>query len=240
MDELRRTQDQLIQSAKLAAIGELAASVAHEINNPLSVILGTSGLLVRDAPADSVAKRRLETIAAEANRAGKIAHDLLDFARRRASERRLLVVREVVERAFALMESRLGHGRIELRKLLDPDVPLIVADRDQLTQVFVNLIGNAIDAMDTGGTVVVETGVRTTEGGRAIVVTVADTGVGIPPEIMSKVFEPFYTTKPDGRGTGLGLSVSLGSVHAHGGTMEVESEPGKGTRVSVLLPVVTT
>ncbi|MBI2207021.1 MAG: GAF domain-containing protein [Candidatus Rokubacteria bacterium] len=240
VEELHRTQDQLTQAAKLAAIGELAAGVAHEINNPLSVILGMSGLLVRDAAPSSVAKRRLETIVAEANRAGKIARDLLDFARRRAPERRPLAARDVLDRAFTLVESRLGRGRIEVRKLYDPDLPVVVADRDQLTQVFVNLVGNAIDALDatqTGGTVVAETSVRTTDGSCAIVVTVGDTGAGIPPEVMPRVFEPFYTTKPEGKGTGLGLSVSLGIIHAHGGTMEVESELGKGTRVSVLLPV---
>jgi len=236
LDELRRTQAQLVQSAKLAAIGELAASVAHEINNPLTVVSGLSQLMQQTAPPDSHEAQRLSTIVVETQRAARIVRDLLDFSRRRDPQREPVSLHEAIQRALDLLEVRLKR-RIEVQRVFDPELPAVVGDRDQLTQVFVNLVGNAADAMPHGGMLIAHTGVQEAEGGGTVIVaSVSDTGSGIRPEVLDHIFEPFFTTKPEGQGTGLGLSVSLGIVHAHGGTIDVESKSGQGTTFRVVLP----
>ena len=237
MEELRKTQEQLIQSAKLAAVGELAASVAHEINNPLTAVLVTSELLVRQTPPGSPRLERLTDIETSALRAAKIVRQLLDLARRREPAREPLSVQEVILRSCDLLEPRLSAGRIELQTVFDPAVPLILGDRDQLTQVFINLLTNSADAMPAGGSLTVRTELRQHEGRRYIGVSVADTGTGMDPDQLSRIFEPFFTTKAEGRGTGLGLSISLGIVRKHGGTIEAESKFGKGTTMTLKLPL---
>jgi signal transduction histidine kinase len=237
MDALQRTQQQLIQSAKLAAIGELAASVAHEINNPLTVILGNSELLMNELQGNDRAQQRLVQMETEAMRAGKITRDLLDFARRREPKREPLALHDLVRRSVDLLGTRLGKGGIEVETRLDPEEPSILGDGDQLTQVFINLIANSVDAMSDSGTLSIRTEVRRDRG--TVVITVADTGRGMAPDQLARIFEPFYTTKGDGRGTGLGLSVSLGIIKNHGGTLEAASEPGKGTMMFITLPLAT-
>jgi two-component system NtrC family sensor kinase len=227
-----------VQSAKLAAIGELAASVAHEINNPLTVILGNSGLLLQQLPSDSPAHRKVEAIEAEAMRAGRIVRDLLNFARRREPRREPVSLHELLERAVELLGPKLNAGHVEVERVFDFSLPMIAADRDQLTQVFLNLITNAADAMASGGRLILQTAIHHGDDGRRMVnASVSDTGNGMPPEHLARIFEPFYTTKGEGHGTGLGLSVSLGIVQAHGGAIDVESKPGHGTTVRVKLPV---
>ncbi|MEK7385497.1 MAG: ATP-binding protein, partial [candidate division NC10 bacterium] len=214
-----------------------AAGVAHEINNPLMVILGNGGLLLREAAPDSPQHLRLSGIVTEANRAGKIVRDLLDFARRREPNRGPVSVPELLERALELLHAKLRRACVDVERVFDASLPAILADRDQLTQVFLNLITNAVDAMDGGGTLVLETGTRQDDDGRTLItVGVSDTGPGIPQEHLARIFEPFYTTKPEGLGTGLGLSVSLGIVRMHGGAIDVESKPGRGTTMRVTLP----
>jgi two-component system, NtrC family, sensor kinase len=236
LDELQRTQAQLVQSAKLAAIGELAASVAHEINNPLTVVSGLSQLMQQTVPPDSHEAQRLSTILGETQRAGRIVRDLLDFSRRREPRRERIRLHDAIQRALDLLDVRLKR-RVEIQRLFDAELPDTMGDRDQLTQVFLNLVGNAADAMPQGGTLTVHTKVQEAEGGgAAIVASVSDTGGGIRPEVLDHIFEPFFTTKPEGQGTGLGLSVSLGIVHAHGGTIDVESQLGLGTTFRVVLP----
>ncbi|MBI2491187.1 MAG: hypothetical protein HYV94_03665 [Candidatus Rokubacteria bacterium] len=238
MEELRQAQETLVQSAKLAAIGELSASVAHEVNNPLMVILGNSGLLLRDAAPGSPHYARLTAIETEANRAGKIVRDLLDFARRREPARVPLMLHDAIERALDLLGAQLVRAGVEVERVFDPALPTIRGDRDQLTQVFLNLATNAMDAMQgRGGLIVIQTRRGRDEAGRPVaIVTVTDAGPGIPPERLERIFEPFYTTKPEGRGTGLGLSVSQGIVRTHGGAVEVESKVGRGTTMRVTLP----
>jgi two-component system NtrC family sensor kinase len=236
VEELRRTQQQLVQSAKLAAVGELAAGVAHEINNPLTCILGYAGLLLAETPPDSPAHRRLGLIESETNRARKIIHDLLHFARRREPRREPVHVQELVERALTLLQARLEQARVTVERAFDPALPPILGDSDQLIQVFMNLLANAVDAMPGGGRITVRTGALAGDDPRAMV-SVQDTGVGIDPDQLGRIFEPFYTTKPEGHGTGLGLSVSRGIVQAHGGRIEVSSEPGRGTTMTVRLPL---
>src|SRR5437773_816649 len=169
MDELRRAQETLVQSAKLAAIGELAASVAHEINNPLTVILGNSGLLLHQLPSDSPAHRKVEAIEAEAMRAGKIVRDLLNFARRREPRRESVALHELVERAVELLGPKLNAGQVEVERVFDLSLPMLAADRDQLTQVFLNLITNAADAMASGGRLALQTGIHHGDDGRRMV-----------------------------------------------------------------------
>jgi signal transduction histidine kinase len=235
MQSLRQAQQQLIQSAKLAAVGELAASVAHEINNPLMIILGNCEMIMREVPAEARAQKRLATITSEAHRAGTITRNLLSLARRREPIREPLSVNTVVERTIDLLAVKLSHRHVQVQTVLDAAVPPILADFDHLTQVFLNLGGNAIDAMPQGGTLAFETA-RCADGD-ALVIRVIDTGMGMTPEVAARIFEPFYTTKPEGRGTGLGMSVSLGIVIDHAGTLEVQSEPGRGTTITIKLPV---
>jgi signal transduction histidine kinase len=236
MDELRRTQGQLMQSAKLAAIGELAAGIAHEVNNPLMVILGcASGL--RERPELASIHAKLDTIEAQATRAGHVIRGLLDFARRRPRHLEEVDVRAVIERALALVRDRLVSGAIEATTIFDESGPAVVGDRDELTQVFLNLFTNAADAMPHGGRLTVSTDVRRHETMAYLSIRVADTGAGIAAADRERVFESFFTTKPEGKGTGLGLAVTRDIVKNHEGTIEVEGGPGKGTVMVVNLPL---
>jgi signal transduction histidine kinase len=237
MRELTQTQQQLIQAAKLAAVGELAAGVAHEINNPLMIILGNCELALLDVPAESRAAKRLTIIEGEATRAGKITRDLLNFARRREPRREPVAVEALIERAVELLGTKLVRGRVQVRTVLHPGLPSILGDADHLTQVLLNLAGNAVDAMPDGGELVFRTELRPEAD--AVVIKVIDSGVGMTAEHALRIFEPFYTTKAEGQGTGLGMSVSLGIVKNHGGTLEVCSEPGRGTTMTVQLPLTS-
>jgi signal transduction histidine kinase len=232
MDTLQKTQQQLVQSAKLAAIGELAAGVAHELNNPLTVILAHAQILRMKSDPESVTGRKLEKIEDEAIRASKITRGLLDFSRRREPKHEPVSVNALVPRALELIHSKLRGHDITVHTELAEDAPAILGDADQLTQVLINLMGNAIDAMGRAGALTVTTAAVDD----AIEVAVTDTGYGLDAEQASRIFEPFYTTKPEGRGTGLGLSVILGILKSHGGTIVVDSAPGRGTTMRVRLP----
>ena len=234
MLELQTTQQQLLQSAKLAAIGELAASVAHEINNPLTVVLGSSAVLLRKTPADSAAYAKITNIINAANRAGKIVRDLLDFSRRREPQHESVNVNDLVRRSLDIVQARLASGAVETRLMLEEHLPPVMGDPDQLTQVFINLFANAVDAMPGGGTLTVQTSTLYADG--AVSIRVADTGTGMDQTQIARIFEPFFTTKGEGKGTGLGLSVSLSIISKHGGNIEVESHPGQGTTMRVKLP----
>lgn len=234
MLELQATQQQLLQSAKLAAIGELAASVAHEINNPLTVILGSSAVLLRRTPADSATYAKVTNIINAANRAGKIVRDLLDFSRRREPQPEPLDVNALVRRSLDIVQVRLASEGATVRTALDDRLPLVTGDRDQLTQVFLNLFTNAADAMPGGGELTVETAWHPEEG--VVSVSVTDTGSGMDQAQIARIFEPFFTTKGEGKGTGLGLSVSLSIIARHRGSIEVQSQPGQGTTMRVKLP----
>lgn len=237
MEELRTTQEQLVQSAKLAALGELATSVAHEINSPLTAILGTIQLLIRQTPPGSPACEQLSDMEMAARRAAKISRQLLDVGRRREPKREPLALPEVILRSLDLLRPKLTTARIEVQTVFDAEVPLILGDRDELTQVFVNLFANAADSMVGGGTLVVRSERVPHEGRRSIGVTVADTGIGMDHEQLGRIFEPFYTTKQEGQGTGLGLSIARGIMVKHGGTIEAESKRGKGTTMMLKFPL---
>jgi two-component system NtrC family sensor kinase len=240
MRQLTQTQQQLIQAAKLAAVGELAVGVAHEINNPLMIILGNCQLCqlaLLDMPANGRAAKCLTIIEREAIRAGKITRDLLNFARPREPRREPVAVEALIARAVELLGTKLAGNHVRVRTVLHPGMPSILGDADHLTQLLLNLGGNAVDAMPDGGELEFQTELRPERD--AVVIKVIDGGVGMTAEHALRIFEPFYTTKPEGQGTGLGMSVSLGIVKSHGGLLEVTSAPGRGTIMTVQLPLTS-
>ena len=232
--ELQEAQEQLIQSEKLASIGQLAAGVAHELNNPISVMLGFSQAILRKLPEDDPLRKPLATIEREGLRCKGIIQNLLDFARRSKPSLQPTNVNEVLEAACALIEHQISLDNVVVTKGYDPHLPQVLADANQLQQVFVNIIINARDAMPRGGTL----RLITRSLGDEVHIIFSDTGIGIPPENIKRIFDPFFTTKEVGQGTGLGLSVSYGIVEQHGGTIEVKSEVGVGTTFIVKLPVM--
>jgi PAS domain S-box-containing protein len=233
MEELTHTQAQLIHSAKLAAIGELAAGVAHELNNPLTSVLGFAELVALDLAPEDPNLEDLETIAAEARRARDIVRNLLDFSRQRKPQKQPTDVNHILQQTLALVRSRLENSSVIIEEQYGPDIGLLSLDVGQMKQVFLNLLSNAAHAMPDGGTLQVRTARLEDE----VTISIADTGEGIPQEIQERIFEPFFTTKPSG--TGLGLSVSLGIVQGHGGRFTLESRgiPGQGTMFTVWLPM---
>jgi len=237
LDDLKHSQQELVQTSKLAAVGTLAAGVAHEFNNLLTAISGHAQLgLISDAPDDI--REALQVIVDSVDRAKRITANLLTFARRQEPRMEMADVTEAVQSTLLLMERELHESRIKLVRRFSKVRPAVY-DLGQVSQVCLNLLTNARDAMlPEGGTLTVE--VKEDEGD--IVIAFSDTGSGIPDHIMDKLFEPFVTTKgPLGggqtMGTGLGLSVSYGIVKSHGGTIEVETEAGKGSTFTVRLPI---
>jgi signal transduction histidine kinase len=233
---LRETQAQLVQAAKMSALGQLVSGVAHELNNPLSVIIGYGQLLLgRDVPA--TLKRPLELMVSQGDRMAKIVRNLLYFARQRPPERGAVDVRQVMEQTLTLRLNHLTLSGIVVERDFPDALPAINGDAQQLEQVFLNLLLNAEQAIletKPGGRIVLRARLR--PDARAILAQVVDDGPGIPAEALARVFEPFYTTKTVGMGTGLGLSVSYGIVQEHGGRLSVDSRPGQ-TTFTLELPV---
>lgn len=229
-ERLKEEREHIIQSTKLAAIGELASNVAHEINNPLTSIIGFIELM-KDEKDASVIKNYLSIVEKESKRARDIVRELLRFARKRPLELSELDINAVIRDIIPLTKAQMRANHIELIEEYG-ELPRILGDANQLTQVFVNIINNAIAAMEHGGKLVI----RTAHHGEEIVVDFEDTGRGIPKEIVRRIFEPFFTTKKD-RGTGLGLSVSYRIIQDHGGRIDVSSTEGQGSTFTVQLPV---
>jgi len=232
--ELQDTQGQLLQAGKLSAVGQLVSGVAHELNNPLSVVIGYGQLLLsRGVPEE--ARRPIELIVAQGARMAKIIQSLLLFSHQRKPERRALDLRDVIRQILSLRETQLGLSGIRVETELGEDVPRAEGDSHQLQQVFLNLILNAEQAIlgsgvggrRTGDCIRIATRVRRVGDATWVVAQVADNGPGIPGAVLPRVFEPFFTTKKVGEGAGLGLSVSHGIVQQHGGRLSVESEPGR-------------
>ena len=233
--ERQQLQASLAQSEKLAAVGQLAAGVAHEINNPLTTILANAQLLKRNLPAQDTDLLEMVGLVIQASdRASQAVRDLLDFARRERYEFAPTDINETIQRTLALMGHELGSRSISLQ--FDPalDLPPVNASQDHLQGVWLNLLINAIDAIDQGPGKI---SIRTEKAEDAVQVLVYDSGQGIPPEKISRIFEPFYTTKEPGRGTGLGLSVCHQIVTRHGGQILVSSQEGEGTTFTVILPL---
>lgn len=262
MEELKETQaQQLIQSAKLASVGEMATNIAHELNNPLTSVLGFTSLLLQDIPEDDPKKRDLEIIESEALRSRDIVRNLLDFARRREPKREPSDINEVIKSTLVLIRYHAEKSNIRVEENYADDLPPTSVDVNQMKQVFINILKNAIDAMTHGGTLTITTGYNsfksishqlqsvvrgktsrspiqfTEEKARQMIeVCICDTGIGIPPCDLERIFDPFYTTKEQAMGTGLGLAVSYGIIERHEGRIEVESTEGKGSIFRIKLP----
>jgi two-component system NtrC family sensor kinase len=233
--ETRRLQEQLIQSEKLSAIGQLIAGVAHELNNPLASVLGFADFLAEASSVPSHLAEPLRVIQQEAQRAAGIVKNLLTFARRQEQERRRLAVGPVLERTVQLINNQLLALKVEPLLVVEPGLPDIEGNQNQLQQVFLNVINNAAQAIAStgrGGTVAI----RARPWLDGIAVDVTDNGPGIPEELQGKIFEPFFTTKAEGQGTGLGLSICLGIVKEHGGNLTMRSTPGHGATFTIELP----
>jgi signal transduction histidine kinase/DNA-binding response OmpR family regulator len=231
--ELRVAQEQLVQSEKLASIGQLASGVAHEINNPIGVILGFAQILVKRMPQDDPIYKPLATIEREGLRCKRIVQDLLDFARQGKPTLSMLNINEVIESASRLIPPHINSEKIEVVKGYAPRLPPVLGDANQLQQVFLNILLNAYQAMLSGGQLRITS--RTV--GDEVQAIFSDSGVGIPSEYLGRIFDPFFTTKEIGQGTGLGLSVSYGIVEQHGGTIDVDSTVGVGSTFVVKLPI---
>ena len=227
--ELQDTQAQLVQAGKLSAVGQLVSGVAHELNNPLSVVIGY-GQLLRGKPLPADLKGPIEMIVSQGERMAKIVQSLLLFSRQRKPERAPVLVAAVIEQTVALRATRLRLSGIKVEFDQEPDVPPAEGDIHQIQQVFLNLLLNAEHAIlvsGVGDTIRVRAASRVADGKQWVVVEFADNGPGIAREVLPRIFEPFFTTKKVGEGTGLGLSVSYGIVQQHGGRLTVESEPGR-------------
>ena len=240
----RQVEEQNYHTEKLASLGTLSAGVAHEINNPLTVILGFTDLLLEKAEKGSETEEVLRTIESYGNKAKKVVENLLTFARRKEHSEDEVDVNACLEAVLAVLGNYLLVNRISISKhALLADLPAVRGDADELQQVFLNIINNAVYAMklEGGGELGVQT--RLGEGGTCVEVLISDTGPGIPPEVRSRIFDPLFTTKKVGEGTGLGLSVSYGIVARHAGTIAVETATAEeskhpGTTFIITLPAV--
>lgn len=234
--DLKRLEEQLIQAEKLAAMGQMLAGVAHELNNPLTAILGVTELLRERAAPDEASRRQLELTHRQARRAARIVQNLLEFSRPASPQKKSLDVSNLVERTLQLHEHSLRRNNIEVEFQPQPGLPGTVGDANQLIQVFLNLVTNAEQAIrevrDTG-----RIQIRLGQSGNRLSIAFQDDGVGIRPEALPRIFDPFYTTKRPGGGTGLGLSICMSIVREHGGTIEAESLPAGGSAFTVYLPV---
>jgi len=232
-EERARLQKQLMHADRLATIGQLAAGVAHELNEPLSSILGFAQLLKRDPGMPEGARQDIQKIVTASLHAREIIKKLLLFARQTPTFKGPVDINSVVLGAIDLFKHQFEKEGIELVCVLSPELPVLVADTGQLTQVLVNLVVNAVQAMPDGGRLIVQTHVQNGH----VVCTVEDTGVGMDAEVLDRLFVPFFTTKEVNQGTGLGLPVVHGIVTSHEGTIEVASALGKGTTFTIRLPI---
>jgi signal transduction histidine kinase len=233
----RMAERRLVQAAKLAAVGEMAAGIAHELNNPLTTVSGFAELSLEDVPPDSRLHADLELVLREAHRATDVVRRLLDFARQSESTRTRSGINEIVKEVLALSNHLLQTSGVQLKVDLPNGLPLVSVDRNQAKQVILNLIHNALHAMPNGGELLISSARRSRDHQDWVVVTVKDTGIGISPENLEKIFVPFFTTRGKEGGTGLGLSISYGLISEHGGFIETESQVGEGSIFSIWIPV---
>ncbi len=232
--ELQQVQDQLIRAGKMAALGELAAGVAHEINNPLTGVLTFSSLMLKKVDENHPWRKDLENIVQQTTRCRNIVKGLLDFARQRKPDMKEWDIHTLIDRTVTLVENQARFQNIKIVKQFKKDIGMLFVDGDQIQQVFMNIIINAADAMaGDGGTLTIKTNVKN---GMAEV-SFTDSGCGVAKEHLSKLFDPFFTTKETGKGTGLGLAISYGIIQSHGGDIAVESEVGRGSTFRIRIPI---
>jgi two-component system, NtrC family, sensor kinase len=240
--QLQAAQKKLLHSDRLASLGQLSASVAHEINNPISGVLNLSMLLQRMLQPEGVPAGRIEEfrkylgqVTNETARVGRIVSDLLAFSRRSKPQRAPADLNRIVRTTLSLVQHKMKLSNIEVTTRLLDDIPAIQCDASQIQQVVLNLLLNAAEA--TQSRPARRVGVETAVSEGSVVLTVSDNGEGIPAENLARIFDPFFTTKSEGKGVGLGLAVSYGIIQAHGGDIEVKSKVGEGTTFTVSLPI---
>jgi PAS domain S-box-containing protein len=233
--ELENTQIQLLQAEKMAALGKLAAGVAHQLNNPLGGITLYAKLLTEEYDLKDKAKEDLNRVVRDAQRCSDIVKELLIFARQTRQQMRSHDINADVSRTLFLMENQAIFHNIEIEKHLSPNLPPVHGDIQQLNHLFMNIILNAAEAMEGKGRLVVKSYLSSSA--TRVCVAISDSGPGIPDDVLPHIFEPFYTTKDQGKGTGLGLSLAYGIVETHGGSISVETGSGEGTTFTVELQV---
>jgi two-component system NtrC family sensor kinase len=241
--QLKAAQKKLLQSDRLASLGQLSASVAHEINNPVSGVLNLSMLLQRMLKDDGIPQNRiaefrkyLGQVTSETARVGRIVSDLLAFSRRGKPQRAPADLNRILRMTLSLVEHKMKLSNVAVETTLCEELPSAPCDASQIQQVVLNLVLNAAEATQSKAERRVT--VSTAKGDGSVLLQVSDNGEGIPPENLAKIFDPFFTTKPEGKGVGLGLAVSYGIIEAHGGDIEVKSSVGEGTTFTVSLPLV--
>ena len=232
--KLHKAHQQLARTERLTALGEMAAGVAHEINNPLGGILLYSNLVLEDVPEDSPARENMEKIIYQTNRCKGIVQNLLDFARTPTGDMLPLKINSVINTSLSLVKDQSMFHGVDIKADLASNLPEVIGDKARLEEVFLNLFINAADAMKGKGTLTITTRLS---GNNSVKINVSDTGGGIAKEHLPHIFEPFFTTKEPGRGTGLGLSIVYGIIRKHNGFIDAESEPGKGTTFIIILPL---
>ena len=232
VSERARLQEQLRRTERVAELGTLASGMAHEIGTPMNVILGRAEYLM-DRVTEEPIKRGLQTIITQVERITRVMNQLLSFARRKPPQRVPLDLKQVIEDGMEMFQERLARNQIRVEMVMADPCPMVLADADQMSQVVLNLIMNALHAMPEGGTLRV--GLEPEQ--PMVKLTIVDTGHGIPPDVIRKIYDPFFTTKEFGKGTGLGLTVVKGIIEEHQGSIAVESEEGKGATFTIRLPM---
>ena len=235
LTDLKQLQDHLIQSEKLAYLGKLAAGIAHEINNPLTTVLAITSFQLKKIAQDDPQFEDLQLIVEETKRCKKIVEELLEFSRQRVPEKSLTDINQVIEESASILAKQPFFHNIEIVKKFEEGLPSVMVDRNQIKQVFMNMMLNAQEAMSERGTLTIETDLDTNRG--FVKIKFSDTGQGIHKDDIPRLFDPFFTTKNKAKGTGLGLSVSYGIIARHAGKIDVQSTPGKGSTFTIKLPV---
>jgi signal transduction histidine kinase len=236
LSELSATTQQLWQASKLATMGELSASIAHELNNPLATVALRVENMLMQITADDQKRHSLEVISQEVDRMASLVDNLLQFSRRSHRQISTLDARTEIANSVEFVHYHLRSRKIEIVREFGDLLPTIQADRQQLRQLFLNLLTNASDAMPEGGTVTVRAQTGALHDQQAVLLEFADTGEGIPPENLRKIWDSFFTTKTEGKGTGLGLAICRRIVEEHGGSIDIESEIGCGATVRMIFP----
>ena len=234
-EQLVKTQTAMGRQQRLASLGQLAAGIAHEINNPLGGILTFASLVEEELADDSPVREDVEEIVRQADRCRRIVQELLEFSRERETRMAPHRLNGIVSRTLAMLEKQASFHDINIIRNLDPRDPVAVVDESQLQQVFMNIFLNAADAMGERGNLTVTTGQN--KDNKEVFVRITDSGCGIPEHMREAIFDPFFTTKDPGKGTGLGLAVAVRIVQTHGGRLEVDSEVGQGSTFTVVLPM---
>jgi len=231
--ELQKTQQALLQSEKLAAMGRLTSQIAHELNNPIYGIMNTLELLKTEIPPESKRRKILELSLSETQRLAEMLRNMLSFSKPGEEKRRPIKMNELIEGILLVMEKQMRESNIKVETFFDDEIPEVMASTNQMRQVMLNILKNAKEAMPKGGTLTVKTSKEVNK----VLIHIQDTGIGIPEEIRDKIFEAFFTTKQRVKGVGLGLSVCYGIIKDHGGEIKAESEEGKGTTFRIRLPI---